>query len=266
MKWKQVLATTAVLIWLILPARAGAPKLDAGAAASLLDASSTASLAGNLRALLLEAMPDPLVEDDKHWGGRRLVPDGIKWHGHGLHVHAEVMKTWRNDGRWWKVKATGERLPDTLVVDLRDVRTVAPGQTTFTAFVAFDARVEYDQQDWDRGVRLYSGSVEAKMHVYAVLRCEATTKLEPNGTLLPDAVFRLRVTDANVGYDHFEVDHIAGVGGDLAKLIGDAAKAGVEQWRPSLERRLLEKADAAIVKAGDTKEVRLSVLKLLKAE
>src|SRR5207302_6261467 len=134
------------------------------------------------------------------------------------------------------------------------------------AFVAFEARVEYDHQNWDRGLRLYSGSVEARMRVTAALRCEATTKLEANGTLLPDAVFRLRVTDAHVGYDHFEVEHIAGVGGDLAELIGAAAKAGVEQWRPSLERRMLEKADAAIVKAGDTKEVRLSVLKLLKAE
>ena len=40
----------------------------------------------------------------------------------------------------------------------------------------------------------------------------------------------------------------------------------MEQWRPSLERNLLEKADAAIVKAGDTQEVRLSVEKLLKGE
>jgi hypothetical protein len=236
------------------------------AAASLLDPSSTAALAGNLRAALLDLFPDPLVEDDSHWGGQRLVADGIKWHGHGLHIHAEVMKKLKNDGRWWKVKASAVQLPDTLVVDLRDMRRVEAGKTTFTAFVAFDARVEYDQQNWDRGLRLYSASIEATMRAYATLRCEATAKLEPNGTPLPDAVFRLRLTDANVGYDHFEVEHIAGVGGDLAKIIGEAARDAVEQWRPSLERRLLEKADAAILKAGDTKEVRLSILKLLKAE
>ena len=265
MAWKQIL--TAMILTSLLPAaRAGAPKLDAGAAASLLDPSSTAALAGNLRAVLLDAMPDPLVEDDSHWGGQRLVVDGLTWHAKGLRVKAEVRKAMRNDGKWWKVKAGSVRLPDTLVVDLRDVRQIEPGKTTFTAYVSFDARVEYDRQNWDRGVRLYAGSVEAKMRLNLAVRCEATTKLEPNGTFLPDAVFRLRVTEAKLGYDHFEVDHIAGVGGELARIVGDAARDGVEQWHPSLERNLLQKADAAIVKAGDTKEVRLSVLKLLKAE
>ena len=265
MGWKPILAAAA-LACLAPSARAAEPKLDAHAAAALLDPSSTAALAGDLRAALLEMAPDPLVEDDSHWGGQRLVADGIKWHGHGLHVRPEIVKAPKNDGRWWKVKAAAERLPDTLVVDLRDVSSAGSGVTTFTAFVSFDAVVDYEQQRWDRGVRLYAAGVEAKMRVNVALRCEATTRLEPNGTPLPDAVFRLRVTAANLGYDHFEVDHVAGVGGDLARLIGEAAKAGVEQWRPSLERNLLRKADAAIVKAGDTKEVRLSVLKLLKAE
>ena len=67
-------------------------------------------------------------------------------------------------------------------------------------------------------------------------------------------------------FDHFQLEHINGVGGDLAKLIGEAAQARLEQWRPSLERDLLERADAAVVKAADTKEVRLSVMKLFKAE
>jgi hypothetical protein len=255
--WKQALAVTVAFGCLVPAARADATKLDLAA---------TAGVADQLRAVLVEAMPDPLVEENSHWGGQRLVAHGLEWHGKGLHLRPEVEKTPRNDGRWWRVKASAVRLPDTLVVALRDVRTTAPGKTEFTAFVSFDARLEYDQQNWERGLRLYSGSAEARMRLNLTLYCEATTRLEPNGTLLPDAVFRLRVTQANLGYDHFEVDHVAGVGGDLAKIIGEAAKTGVEQWRPSLERNLLQKADAAIVKAGDTKEVRLSVLKLLTAK
>jgi hypothetical protein len=255
--WKQALAVTVALGCLVPAARADATKLDLAA---------TAGVANQLRAVLVEAMPDPLVEEHSHWGGQRLVAHGLEWHGKGLHLRPEVEKTPRNDGRWWRVKASAVRLPDTLVVALRDVRTTAPGKTEFTAFVSFDARLEYDQQNWERGLRLYSGSAEARMRLNLTLHCEATTRLEPNGTLLPDAVFRLRVTQANLGYDHFEVDHVAGVGGDMAEIIGEAAKTGVEQWRPSLERNLIQKADAAIVKAGDTKEVRLSVLNLLKAK
>jgi hypothetical protein len=255
--WKQALAVTVALGCLVPAVRADATKLDLAA---------TAGVADQLRAVLVEAMPDPLIEEHSHWGGQRLVAHGLDWHGKGLQPHPGVEKIPRNGGRWWRVKASAVRLPDTLIVTLRDVRATAPGLTTFTAFVSFDARVEYDQQKWDRDLRLYSASAEARIRLNLMLHCEATTKLEPNGTLLPDAVFRLRVTQANLSYDHFEVDHVAGVGGDLAKIIGEAAKAGVEQWRPSLERNLLQKADAAIVKAGDTKEVRLSVLKLLSAQ
>ena len=264
MTWKPVLAAAA---WacLVPAARAGAPG-GGLAAAALAGSPSTSALADNLRAVLLDVMPDPLYQSDSHWGGQRLVTDRLKLHAHGLHVSVEAVKALKNDGRWWKVKATGVRLPDTLALELRDVRRGDDGRTTFTAFLAFDARVEYDQENWERGLRLFSGSAAARMRVNLTLRCEATMKLEPNGTLLPDAVFRLRATEAKLGFDHFELEHIAGVGGDLAKLIGEAAKAALEQWRPSLERNLLNKADAAVVKAADTKEVRVSVMKLLKAE
>ena len=43
------------------------------------------------------------------------------------------------------------------------------------------------------------------------------------------------MTDAKLSYDHFEVDHVDGVGGDLAKMIGKAAKAGLERLRRSLD-------------------------------
>ena len=77
------------------------------------------------------------------------------------------------------------------------------------------------------------------------------------------STFRLRVTRAEVGFDNLVVEHVAGVGGDAAQVLGDAARACLHQWRPSLEKRLLDKAAAAIVKAGDTREVRLSLSKLM---
>src|SRR5262249_9379097 len=95
------------------------------------------------------------------------------------------------------------------------------------------------------------------------LRCEVITKVERNGGLLPETVFRFRVLNSDAGYEHLVVEHIAGLGGEAAKLLGEAVHAGMKQWHPSLERRLLEKANAAIVKAGDTKEVRIGVSSLL---
>jgi hypothetical protein len=87
-------------------------------------------------------------------------------------------------------------------------------------------------------------------------------KVETKG-LLPDAVFRLRVVESDLGYDNLVVEHTAGVGGEAAKVLGDAFIGGVRLWKPSLERRLLAKANEAIVKAADTKEVRLGVTSLI---
>jgi hypothetical protein len=56
-------------------------------------------------------------------------------------------------------------------------------------------------------------------------------------------------------------EHVAGVGGELAEWIGDAGHNLMKHIKPSIEHHLLEKANAAIVKAADTKEVRISLTK-----
>jgi hypothetical protein len=168
----------------------------------------------------------------------------------------------RNEGQWWKAKATGINLTETLVLDLRDLQQPEPGRTTFTAFVSFDTRVEFDRQIWRKGLRLYSGSTRVRLRVKLTIVCEALARLEPSGSLLPDAVFRLRVLQSSVRYDNLVVEHTAGVGGEAAKVLGEAFLNGMRQWKPSLERKLIDKANAAILKAGDTREVRVSLANL----
>ena len=53
-----------------------------------------------------------------------------------------------------------------------------------------------------------------------------------------------------------------GSAGRSAEMLGEAAHDMIKQLRPSLEKDLLEKANRAIVKAGDTKEVKLGLGKL----
>jgi hypothetical protein len=223
---------------------------------------SPEGLAMSLRGLLVDALPNPLYEDHKHWDLQKPVPRGVKWRGKGLHVHPEVQYIPKNDGHWWQVRVTADHLADSLVFDLRDMQNPEPGRMTFTTFLAFDARIDYDRQVWDEGTRIYSAGVRARARLKMTLQCEVVTKLEPTGKLLPDAVFRFRVLKSETGYDNLVVEHIAGVGGEAAKLLGEAVHSGMKQWHPSLERRLLEKANAAIVKGGDTKEVRVGLTSL----
>jgi hypothetical protein len=242
------------------PARA-IPSL--GDVLPLLDAGSPDALAGVLRGALVKLLPAPLYEASPGWGQTREVASGVRWRGQGLQVHPEVARSPKNDGTWRKVRVTADNLRDSLVLDLRDVRQPDPLHLTFTVFLSADLNAEIERQRWEAGVRLSSASVRARLRARLRLDCEAEARLEAGDSFLPDAVFRLHVARAELSYDNLVVEHVAGVGGTAARLVGEAFRGGVRRFDPAVERGLLERADAAIVRAGDTHEVRVSLGRVL---
>jgi len=242
---------------------AAGPGDDPPAAASSRPATgpSIESLASNLRELLIQELPDPLFEEQKNWGHTASVANGFKLKGRGLHVQAEVKREEKNHGTWRKIRVSAVDLPKSLTFDIRDVRKLDQGRTQFNVAISLDARMDGTQQNWSNGIKLYDGSLRARFRVKLALQCETTTRIEPKGWLVPDLVFRLRVTEAKANYDHFVTEHIGGLGGDAAKVLGDALQ---KILRPALEKKLLPKAQNAIVKAADTKEIRVSLSSLAK--
>jgi hypothetical protein len=233
-----------------VPLPAGAWKHpEPGSVLPLLNNGTPDALAGSLRGYLVRSLPNPLYESSPGWGHTKKKLRGEK-----------------KQGVWRKLRVWAENPADHLVFDIRDVSFPEPGRILFTAFIAFDARAELHQQRWEAGVKLFDGTVRARFRIKLTLHCEATTRLEATGLLLPDAVFRLRVVQSQLQYDNLVVEHIAGVGGEVAKIFGDVVKGSLHQWDPSLERDLLAKGEAAIVKAADTKEVRVSLTQLLKKQ
>lgn len=240
------------------------PKFDASGLLPLLTSASPDALAGAIRGYLVHNMPEPLYEAWPGWGNTCNVACGIKWKGQGIGVHPEIMYKRKNDGKWGHIRVNALNPADNLVFDIRDVQNPEAGRFTFTVFLSFDARVEYEHQTWESGMRLHSGSAKARFRVKATLPCEATYRFEAGKLFVPDAIFRMRVTQANVGFDNFVMEHVAGLGGEAARILGDAGRGGLHKWHPGLERGLLGKANAAIEKAADTKEVRVSAFDLLK--
>jgi hypothetical protein len=236
---------------------------DPSAVMAALADNDTAALSASLRDLLRSVLPDPLYEDQKHWGQQKLVGDGAKWRGQGLHVHLEKQYAMKNDGLWWRVKLRASSKPDGLQLKVTDLSQPEPGRMLFTVQVWMDTDVEYERQRWNEGLRVFSGSIRARMRVKLALHCEVSTRFEFTGGYVPDTIFRMRVLSSDLSYDHVVVEHMPGLGGEAAKLLGETVRGTVHQLRPSLERHLLEKANAAIVKAGSMKEVRVSVTKLL---
>jgi hypothetical protein len=201
-----------------------------------------AMLAGQLRTLVLQLLPDPLYTDDKKWNLQKKGPLGKL----------------KNDGRWVKVRITPKAIDQTLRLTIDDM-IKDKARKTFTINLSFDAQIDLERQTWATGVRLYSGSTRARMRVKMALNCELLTRVEKSASWLPDMIVRLHVLSSSFGHDHVVVEHTAGVGGDAARVLGDLMLGVVKQAKPSLERKLIEKANAAVVKAGDTKEIRVSL-------
>jgi hypothetical protein len=248
-------------IWALLatmPLRAA----PASESSTVPGAGTPAELAASLRGILLQFLPEPLYEDHKHWGGQKEVARGLTWKREGPDFHAEVRRSLKNDGLWWRVRVTVPEPAKTVVLDVRDVQKPEPGTVAFTAFVSFGTDIEYQRQRWDKGHRLFSTSIRGRARVILTLRCAAASRLDFRGGFLPDTVFQLRVTASDFRYDDVVFEHVAGVGGGAAKAIGETARSSLRLWRPSLEQHLVEKANAAILKAGDSKEVRIGLGRL----
>jgi hypothetical protein len=246
-------ATVVAMIVLIAAAPAQSP---------LLPGNAKDQLSGDLRGLLLKNLPVPLYEASPNWGhqseGKRL-----RLRGRVRDLDIDMQHEPRNDGVWRKIRVEALNPADTLVFDLRNVARADDGRLGFTIFTALDVKVALHQQRWLSGVKLLDAEARGRARVRVTLDCTATSRIEtPN--LLPELVFELKVNKADLGYENIKFDHIAGIGGEAAQMIGEAAHSLLNQWRPSIERDLLAKANAAIEKAGESKEVRLSLSKLIK--
>ena len=239
----------------IPPASAAPPPILAGAAKD--------ELAGDFRGLLLQNLPQPLYQKENNWGHQSSVRRR-HFTGKPGDYHMEILHEPKNDGVWKRLTVEAVNPAESLVFDLRNITNPELGKIAFQVFASFDTQITYDHQRWQSGLRLFDATARAKARVKVTLDCEAMSRFE-NGVLLPDVVIELKVTKADVKYDNLKFEHIAGVGGEAAQIIGEAAHAALKQWRPSIERDLLARANTAIVKAGGEREVRLSLAKLLKA-
>jgi hypothetical protein len=229
----------------------------------LLDASSPEALEGVLRGVALKHLPQPLFEASPGWGETRMVVNQIKWRKKGILLRPEVYKTPRNHGTWRKVRVEAIHPENTLILDLRHVQFPQPGTLVFGVYLAFDTRANYVQENWNSGVRVYAGSVRARFRTIVHMKCQVDAEFVSGKSILPDAVLQFRIIEAGLSYDNLDFEHVPGLGGTAADLIGKAAHRSLNDWHPNLEHELLARASQSILRAGQTREVRISLSKVL---
>src|SRR5262245_3413261 len=227
-----------------------------------VDPPSAEELASIMRTLLTSALPSPLVEQSNNWGKQKEVANGITWKKDGILLKPHKQEKMKNDGVWRRIRVDAVNPEKELKLQVTNVQKPQKGMLTFDMVVTLPTRIKFEQQLWKNGVRMYSGETRARCRPILALKCESTSRAVKSESIIPDVVFRMRVLDARLTYDDLVVEHTAGVGGEMADVLGDAVIGMVKQMRPSLERDMLEKANRAIVKAADTKDVKLGLGKL----
>src|SRR5262249_27127878 len=88
----------------------------------------TDALSPALKNVLIGALPQPLYEKSDNWGHQAMVPTGIRWTGHGLRRHAEIVRSPKNHGTWRKTKVTADNVDKDLVFELRGLQAAGEGK------------------------------------------------------------------------------------------------------------------------------------------
>src|SRR5438034_4957211 len=155
--------TIVLLSALAIPLRALEPPTLPG-----LNGAPKDELAGALRGLLLKSLPDPLYEAAPNWGhqsdhkrfpllGRRRDPQ------------VEMFQEPRNDGVWRKIRVEAVNPAESLVFDIRDVQSPEPGKVNFQTFTGLDVLLNFHQQRWLSGIKIFDGTARAKARVKVTL-------------------------------------------------------------------------------------------------
>lgn len=229
-------------------------------------AEEAVALAKTIRGLMLTKLPDPLVKANDGWGKQKELVQGAIMLRNPKKFGPEAPRQLVNDGLWRRITVTARKPADTLAVGIPEL--VRP--TADTANLTLDVEMEIDfrveHQFWKRDLQIYSGETRGHCKAAVQLKAEIVTKTEKvPGSFFPNVTLTIKVTDAKLFYDKLVIDHTAGLDGEDAKSAGDFVLDLVKSVKPDLEKQLLEKANAAIMKSVGSKEIKVELDKLLGA-
>lgn len=195
----------------------------------------------------------PTFSGDDDWGNRKRLWSGvhIKRDGWELRTHRKYREV--RHGRWVKYDLT---LPGDFQAQPNPIQvtSVEPAEdarwrlaTTVTAPLSFEIRIER----WNLGVQWYSISVQGDMRVR--LDCVSTVGLAADYREVPPALeLQPKIESARMVLEHFEVERISKVGGDVAEETGEVIEKILrEKWLDRENERLSTRLNEAIEKRRD---------------
>jgi hypothetical protein len=220
------------------------------------------ALTALLQPMMVKSLKSPALDTKHNWGHQKEVVTGLHLAREGpLKLRPVATKELKNDGHWVHFTLDVPDAAHKLFLEISEVTSPQPGTLRFKAALrSKDVHLVIQQQMWKHGVRLLSNETRATCTAAVHLECDVTTRLETKpGHWIPETVVTAKVNKADIYHQNLMVEHTLGVGGDAARLIGEATLKLIQTVKPSLEKDTIAKAEAAIVKAGQSKDVRLSL-------
>ena len=256
-------ATTAQLLDADLPlATSAAESASPAAVRELASALRRASVAPPLpvrdappwlqdivQAVVRENIPDRYV-DDKKWGMQDRRFDGISVSREGLRIATK--RKWKevNHGDWRRYEITQIDPQQNLHVRIGDVHDTGDGRLAMQFTLASRLHAFARVARWNRGVQLYSFSVDADADLQLRIWCELGMKLDLQH-LPPDLVLEPVVTRAELEIVDYDVRQISKLHGSLARELGKSLERIVRDKVDDRRHRLPEKLNRQIAKHAD---------------
>ena len=212
---------------------------------------------------LMRHVPPTLTGEDD-WGDAKEVWAGVKVRRDGWKLKTNRRKKELRHGRWIRyqidlpdlartAQTAGPDETGRALNDLIDIRSVTPNLHAWRIDAAgripahFSLRVER----WNLGFQIYSLEIRGKMTLS--LQTKLQLSMQPDWSEVPPAMQLVAdVEQATLAIEHFEVERISKIGGDVAEEIGDLAEHTIGRvWMRKENERLASRLNRAIERNRD---------------
>ncbi|MEM8681297.1 MAG: hypothetical protein AAGF97_18275, partial [Planctomycetota bacterium] len=215
-----------------------------------------------LSELAREAIPHE-YEKKKGWNQKKRTWDGVHLKLDGLEL--KTKRKWKeaNHGTWKRYRVEMINPDEELRVELKDFIKEPDGATQFQVAMSSRLKCFGQLQRWNRGVKLFSISADARANVMVKLTCAVNTSMDLT-QFPPDILFHPEVRKASIHLRDFKLDRVSHAEGPLIHELGDALEGLLRDELRDRSAELVDKMNRQLAKHQD--ELRLSLHDKLKYE
>lgn len=207
--------------------------------------SATGTSSDWLSTVLHAAVPRE-YENRKQWEKTKNVVVGIG----GKLLDPRIKRKKLRHGTWRRSLVTLVEPEKRLRLELSDVQRPDPSRQQFELSVRARVDLFYQQQEWRRGLRLYSVSGNATADLEMDLSCEMAIVVEPS-LFLPTVVLEPKVSDADIRLKRFRLKDFGGADGPVVREVGDLFEGVVRDQLRDKENEIVKKVNRSIAKRSD---------------